>query len=136
MKMKLPRYSQFHHDLRLLVWKPRGVLNEAAVNKLISFIGDEEAQSNQPFNRFIETLNVDVVDLNFRYIFHVALFRRLSVVGRAPVKSAILVSSLDKAHYSKMLALITLGSPLKVKIFEDKELAAKWLGVSIENLEY
>ncbi len=133
--MKLPPHVLFHHDLRLMVWRPRGIINENAVNKIITFIGREEASSNKPFNRFTDTSAADAVDLNFRYIFHVSLFRRLSYLGRPPVKSAILATALTTAHYARVHALLTEGSPLKVCVFEDRDAAAKWLGVSLESLE-
>ena len=134
--MQLPPDVLFHHDLRLMVWRPRGIVNEKAVNKIITFIGKEETRSNQPFNRFTDALLVETVDLNFRYIFHVSLFRRLSYTGRPPVKSAILVTNESLAHYSKMHQLLTQGSPLTVRIFENRADVAKWLGVSEETLEY
>ena len=133
--MKLPPNVQFNEALGLFLWRPRLIVNEAVVNKIIAFIGAKEAMSDKPFNRFSDTLRVDAIDLNFRYIFHVALFRRLSYAGRPPVKSAILVPSLERARYSKMHALLTQGSPLKVKIFEERGAAAKWLGVPLDALK-
>jgi hypothetical protein len=125
---------QFHEDVRLLVWKPHGVLNEAALKHIRELIGDLEATSDEPFNRFTDSQALDVIDLNFRYVFDFALFRRLSYAGRPPVKSAILVSSLALAHYSKLHEMLTRGSSIKVRIFEDREAAAKWLGVPVELL--
>src|SRR5437762_2521724 len=93
MKMKLPPNVVFHHDLRLMVWRPCGIVDEKALNKVITFMGREEAFSKQPFNRFTDALLVDKVELNFKYVFHVSLFRRLSYAGRPPVKSAILVAN-------------------------------------------
>ena len=136
MKMKLPPNVLFHQDLRLIVWRPRGLLNEKAVNTIITFLGRLEATADEPFNRFTDALEVDAVELNFRYIFHVSLFRRLSYAGRPPVKSAILVTDQTVAQYSKLHALLTEGSPLKVRIFEVRDKAAEWLGVSVETLEY
>ena len=112
------------------------MINENVVNKIIEFIGDKEATSQQPFNRFTDTLGVDTIDLNFRYVFHVSLFRRLSYAGRPPVKSAILVPTIAKARYSKLHALLTQGSPLQVRIFEEREAAARWLAVLSEILEH
>lgn len=77
----------------------------------------------------------DAVELNFKYIFHVSLFRRLSYAGRPPVKSAILVTNETFGQYSKMHALLTRGSPLQVRLFESRAESAKWLGVSQETLE-
>jgi hypothetical protein len=136
MKIKLPPNVLFHQDLRLIVWRPRGVLNETAINKIIAFLGKLEAASSKPFNRFTDTLAVDAVDLTFRYIFHLSLFRRLSYAGRPPVKSAILVTSKTIAQYIKIHALLTQGSPIKVRIFEVRDEAAEWLGLSKETLEY
>ena len=50
------------------------------------------------------------------------------------MKSAILVSSLTLAHYSKLHEMLTRGSSIKVRIFEDPEAAAKWFGVPVELL--
>ena len=135
--MKLPPSDiQFHEDVRLLVWRPRGVLNEAALKHIVTLIGDLESKSGNPFNRFTDTLAADAIDLNFRYVFHTSLFRRLSYAGRPPVKSAILVSGPTRVHYSKMHAVLTQGSPIKVRIFEEREAAAKWLGVPVELLTF
>lgn len=123
--MRLPPNVTFDEELRLCLWRPSLILNETAVNKVIAFLGAKEAMSDKPFNRFSDSTRVDAVDLNFRYVFHVALFRRLSYAGRPPVKSAILVRSEALARYSRMHALLTRGSPLKVKIFEEREAAAK-----------
>lgn len=132
--MKLPPDVQFHEDVRLLVWKPHGVLNEAALKHIRELIGDLEATSNEPFDRFTDGQTLDAIDLNFRYVFAFALFRRLSYAGRTPVKSAILVSSLTLAHYSKLHEMLTRGSSIKVRIFEEREAAARWLGVPVELL--
>ena len=134
--MKLPPDVQFHEDIRLLVWKPHGVLNEATLKQIRELIGDLEATSDEPFNRFSDGQALDAIDLNFRYVFDFALFRRLAYAGRPPVKSAILVSSLALAHYSKLHEMLTRGSSIKVRIFEDLEVAANWLGVPVELLKF
>jgi hypothetical protein len=127
---------QFHEGVRLLVWRPRAVLNEAALKQIRELIRDLEATSNEPFNRFTDSDALEAIDLNFRYVFDFSLFRRLSYAGRPPVKSAILVSSLALAHYSKLHEMLTRGSSIKVRIFEDREVAAKWLGVPVELLRF
>ncbi len=135
--MKLPPADiEFHEDVRLIVWRPRGVLNEAALKHIRTLIGELEATSNEPFNRFTDGQALDAIDLNFRYVFDFSLFRCLSYAGRPPVKSAILVTSLTLAHYSKLHAMLTQGSPIKVRIFEDREAAAEWLGVPLELLTF
>jgi len=133
--MKLPSADlQFHEDFRLLVWRPRGVLNEAALNQIKTLIENLEAASAEPFNRFTDSQALEVIDLNFRYVFDFSLFRRLSYDRRPPVKSAILVTSLTFAHYSKLYELLTRHSSIKVRIFEERDAAAEWLGVPVELL--
>jgi hypothetical protein len=37
-------------------------------------------------------------------------------------------------HYAKVHALLTQGSPINVRVFQDRKEAAQWLGVSIDLL--
>jgi len=132
--MKLPSEIQFHEDIRLLIYRPRGVLNEASVNRITKIIGDLEARLKEPFNRFFDTLGHDEVELNFRYVIHVSLYRVLSYGDRPPVKSAILATDSTIIDYSRLHAIITEDSPINVRIFQEREEAAQWLGVPIERL--
>jgi hypothetical protein len=131
--MTLPQDVQFDEKFRLLIWRPQGVVNESAVNKIIALLGDLEASASKPFNRFTDTSAADVADLTFRYIFHVSLFRRMSYSG-PPVKSAILATTETHVHYSRLHALLTQGSPIKVRIFQELDAAAKWLGAPADLL--
>jgi len=88
----------------------------------------------KPFNRFCDLSAVESFHLTFKYIFHVALHRRLSYAGRGPIKSAFYVTHPEAAHLVKIHALMTDYSPLNVEMFEEREAAAKWLGVSVESL--
>ncbi len=132
--MKFPRDLEFHEDIRLLIWRPRGLLNEASVNKVVSALADLEATMQEPFNRFADSLETDIVDLNFRYILHVSLYRRLSYAGRPPVNSAILATNDTLVHYAKLHALMTQGSPITVRIFDNREGVAEWLAVPLARL--
>ena len=130
----LPPDCEFHEDIRLFVHRPKGVLNEAVVNRLISAIGDLEKATREPFNRFADTLDAEAVDLNFRYILHVSLYRRLTYAGRPRVKTALLATDETLIHYAKLHAVITQGSSIEVRIFQDRAQAAEWLGVPLERL--
>ena len=129
--MKFPYDLEFHEDIRLLAWKPRGLVNKAVVNKIISVIGELEFTSKEPFNRFSDTLRADAVDLNFEYIIHISLYRRSFYGKRPPIKSAILATHATLIHYGKVHALLTQGSPINVRVFQDRKEAAQWLGVPI-----
>jgi hypothetical protein len=133
--MKLPPDVQFQEDIRLFIHRPRGLLNEATINNVVSALEDLEDKLQEPFNRFADTLEADDVELNFKYVIQVSLCRRLSYAGRAPVKSAILATDSTMIHYARLHALRTQGSPINVRIFQDREKAAKWLNVPVERLK-
>jgi hypothetical protein len=132
--MKLPPEIQFHQDIHLLIYRPHGLIDEEALNKVISVIEGLEAATQEPFNRFSDTTNTHEVELNFKYVIRVSLHLRLSHKGRAPVKSAILATDSTLVHYARLLALLTQGSSIKVQVFQDRKEAAQWLGVPIELL--
>jgi hypothetical protein len=132
--MKLPPDIEFHEDIRLLIYRPRGFLDETAVNKVLGALEDLEAKLKEPFNRFLDTLAADEVELNFKYIIQISLHRRLSYTGRPPVKSAILATDSTIIHYGRLHAVLTQGSPINVRVFQDREKAAQWLGVPLECL--
>jgi hypothetical protein len=132
--MNLPAGFECLLDTRLFIWRPRGVLDEALVNNILAFVVDQEGKFGRPFNRFTDMSALDAVDLTFKYVFHFALHRRLSRVGRETVKSAFLVTAPEIARYIKLHALMTDHSPLQVSIFTEPEAAAKWLGVPAELL--
>src|SRR6266480_1249432 len=98
--MNLPSDVQFLDDARLLIYRPPGRLDEAVVNRILNVIGRLEARRKEPFNRFFDTLAADAVELNFRYIIHVSLYRRMSYAERPPIKSAILATDSTMLHYA------------------------------------
>src|SRR5439155_3579705 len=90
--MKLPADVEFHEDIRLIVWRPCGLVNKAAVNRIITVLGELETALKEPFNRFSDTVGADAVDLNFEYIISVSLYRRRFYDKHPPIKSAILAT--------------------------------------------
>jgi hypothetical protein len=132
--MKLPPDIEFHEDIRLFIYRPHGLLNEASVNKVISVLADFEAKLKEPFNRFSDTSGADGAELNYRYVIHISLYRVVSYADRPPVKSAILATDSTIVHYCQLHAIITKGSPINVRIFKDRKEAATWLGVPVELL--
>jgi len=130
--MNLAPDVEFHEDIRLLIYRPHGVINEEAIKKVISVLEDLEARLREPFNRFSDTLGADEVELNFKYVIQVSLCRRLSYARHPPVKSAILATDSTMIHYARLHAVLTQGSPINVRVFKDRQEAAEWLNVPIE----
>ena len=80
--MELPPNIECIEEANLLIWRPRGVLDEAAVNEILEFLNDREIKRGRDFNRFTDMTALDAVDLSFKYVFQVALFRRLARMGQ------------------------------------------------------
>jgi hypothetical protein len=135
MKMKLPPDVLFHYDLHLLVYRPRGIMTDKRLDQLIETLEREENKAVQPFNRFTDLSKLDAIDVHFQTVFRFSLHRRLFYKDRPAVKSAIYVTSEAAARIVKIHAVLTDCSPLKVRIFDDLSAAAKWLGVTVEDLQ-
>ena len=132
--MKLPPELEFHEDIDLLIYRPHGVIDEAAVGKVVSVLEDLETRLEKPFNRFSDTLAADEVELNFKYVIQFSLCRRQSYAGHPPVKSAILATDATMIHYARLHAVLTQGSPINVRVFKDRQETADWLKVPVERL--
>ena len=132
--MTLSHDIEFHEDIRLFIYRPRGLLDEASVDEAVNVLAQLEEKLKEPFNRFSDTSEIDRVELNYRYVIYVSLHRVLSYAGRPPVKSAILAPDSAIGHYFQLHAIITEESPINVRIFREREDAAKWLGLPLERL--
>ena len=128
--MKVPPDIECLKNPPLFIWRPRGVLNEKKVNEILVFLTRQENRYGRPFDRFSDLSLLDAVDLSFKYVLQVALYRRLMRAGRETIRSAFFVKSPAVAHYIKLHALGTDHSPLIVAMFEERRPAADWLGVS------
>ena len=71
VNLKLPAHVLFRKDLSLMLWKPHGVLDEVIVNEIVAFIDFVEERASKPFNRFADLSALDMVDLNFKFVFHI-----------------------------------------------------------------
>jgi hypothetical protein len=126
--MKLPPDATFLEAPPLLIWRPRDVLNEASVNRILAFIGEEEAISGKRFDRFTDMSLVNSVDRNFKFIFHVALYRRLSWAGHPKVKSAFYVHTpaADATNQQELELKPSLEIELPWQCYGYAEWASKW----------
>lgn len=134
MKLPLPPDVEFHEDICLLIHRPRGLLNKAALNKIITVIGELEFTLKKPFNRFLDTVAADTADLNLEYVRRVSLYRRRFYGNRPAIKTAILATDSTMADYGRLHASLTQGSPINVRVFQDRKEAAQWLDVPLELL--
>jgi len=133
--MERPANLFFRSDLRLMIFRPSGILNQELIDTTIAFLEEEEERAQHPFNRFSDLSKIDAIDLEFGYVFRVALHRRLIYAGRPPVKSAFYAPNKATARIVRIPALVTDHSPLQIKMFTEVSKAAEWLGVSPADLE-
>src|SRR5690348_14678597 len=114
--MTLPADIEFHEDIRLFIYRPRGPLDQASVDRTVSVLGELETKQKEPFNRFSDASAIDRVELNYQYVIEVSLYRVLTYLDRPPVKSAMLAMDSTIAHYFQLHAIITEDSPINVRI--------------------
>jgi CheY-like chemotaxis protein len=128
-----PDNVRFYQEVSLLVWQPKGVIDEPVVNDIVTYLGELELRREKPFNRLTDARRAEAIELNFRFIFRVSLYRRLAYRG-PPIQSAILAGDPGIIRYAKTHALLTQGSALNVRLFEQPDEAAKWLDVPVDLL--
>ncbi|MFZ1221517.1 MAG: hypothetical protein WAO00_19685 [Chthoniobacterales bacterium] len=134
MKLKLPPDAIFHHDLLLMVYRPRGVLSEKRMRTLKRMLEEAEDAAAKPFNRFTDLSQLFAVDVGIEEALRVSLHRQKTYAKRAPAKSAFYVTTEAVARVAKIHVLVMESSYLSVKIFEKIGQAARWLGVKKEAL--
>ena len=131
--MIFPLGVQFHAEHRLLIWRPRGLLDEKIVSDVVAALNQLEMELHEPFNRFSDAEGIEQVNLNYEYVISVALYRRFAYAQRPPIKSAILATDPQLIHYAQLHALLTRGSPIDVRIFpDDRAAVAQWLQAPLE----
>jgi hypothetical protein len=132
MKLPLPPDIEFHEGIGLLAHRPRGLLNSAALNKIISVVGELEFTSKKPFTRFPDAVAGDAVDLNLECIRRVSLYRRRFYGNRPVIKTVIPATDASMADFGQLPASLTQGSPIQVGVFQARKEPAPWLGVAVE----
>jgi hypothetical protein len=133
--MEYPENVTFRSDLRLMIFRPRGVLNEEYLAAIVSFLENEEDRAEQPFNRFTDLSELDAIDLTLKSVINVSLHRRLTYARRPPVRSAFYTPNQATAKIIRVHELVTENSPLQVEMFTEIGKAAEWLGVSQRDLQ-
>ena len=131
--MIFPFGVEFHAEQRLVLWRPRGLLDENAVCDVVAALSQLEMELHEPFNRFLDTAGVSAVDINYEYVFTVSLYRSFAYAHRPPIKTAILAIDPTLVDYGRLHALVTGGSSIDVRVFpDDRAAVAQWLGVPVE----
>jgi hypothetical protein len=132
--MKILPWLSFNPDIRLLVFQPRGILDEPSMEKAVAMMEKLEQEADQPFNRYTDLSKLDAIDLSLGFIYRISLHRRRLYENQPPVKSAFYATSEGSLRLARTHLMLTDQSPLQVQIFKDSDGAAQWLGVAPEDL--
>ncbi len=118
-----------------MVFEPKGILDEPQVERTVAMLEKMEQEGEKPFNRYTNLSKIDAIDLGFDFVFRISLHRRRVYADKPSVKSAFYATSEATLRVARIHVMLTDHSPLRVQLFEDVALAAKWLGVSAEELQ-
>ena len=135
MKTRIGPWISFQHDIRLMVFEPRGILDEAQMLKAVEVLEGLEAATDLSFNRFTNLTKIDMIDMRYEFIFSISLHRRRAFTDQPPVRSAFYATSEAGLRLARIHVMLTDHSPLRVQLFEKMEGAAEWLGVSPDALQ-
>ena len=133
-QLKLHPDAIFHHDLWLMVFRPRGVLSEKRIRSVVKMLEEAENEAARPFNRFTDLSQLFAVDMDLEALLKVSLHRQMTYTKRAPVKSAFYVTTEAVARIAKLHTLVMESSYLDAKVFDSIGKAARWLRVKKEML--
>ena len=133
--MKILPWLSFNPDIHLLVFQPRGVLDEPSLEKAVAMMEKLEQEADKPFNRYTDLSKLDAIDLSLGFIYRISLHRRRVYERQPPVKSAFYATSEASVRLARTHLMLTDQSPLQVQVFEDAGRAAQWLGVAPADLQ-
>jgi hypothetical protein len=121
----------YNPKFKLLGWFPRGILDEAFVDRMVEFIEMEERIQEAPFDRYVDFSGLSQIQLRMGHIIQVA--RRRHPV-KQPVKTAIFANQSISFGIALMYERLMHGSMIEVRAFQKRELVAVWLDVPMEVL--
>lgn len=120
--------THFYPEARLIMWHPRGVLDDALADKIVQFIETEEHRDSAPFHRYTDFSGLTQIRLQFGHTFRISEQRRAGHTGEQ-VKSAFYCNWIIGHGMAHLYEVLMEGSPIRVRAFRSREAAAAWLDV-------
>jgi len=118
----------FKSEHRLAICRPQGPLDAKFAAQLLRFLQTQEEHSGEPFNRVLDLSRVTEVQLSSKEIWGYASARRDATAHLPPVRTAIITSATAES-VALVYASLMKDSRIEVRIFDDADSAADWLGV-------
>jgi hypothetical protein len=122
----------YHARWHLLVWYPRGVLNEAFADQVIEFIEMEESIQEAPFDRYADLSGLTHIRIGIDHLIHTARRRRKV---KQPAKSALFADNPMSFGVAHSYELLMYEAMIEVRAFKERAAAAIWLEVPLKTLE-
>ena len=131
IRKAFPR-TWYYPKWKLLVWYPRGVLNEAFVDQVFDFLEMEEHIQDAPFDRYADLSGLSGIRLGMYHVLQAARRRRKV---KQPVRSAIFANEPLGFEVAQRYEHLMEGGMIEVRAFERREAASAFLEVPVEALE-
>ena len=120
---------------RLLVGRPKGILDASLARRIVEFVEIKEAEIEQGFNRFCDLTRLEGINLTSNDVESLAARRSAYNPNLIRVKSAFLAPHLLDLAVVALYQILLQSSRIEVRVFRRLEEAAEWLGVSPEGLK-
>ena len=122
----------YYPKWQLVVWFPRGVLNDAFADQVVTFVEMEERLQDAAFNRYTDLSGLTEIRLKLPHFFHTATRRRRVSL---PAKSAFLAPDAVSFSIACMYEMLMDKAKIDVCAFRDRKTAAAWLDVPMRILQ-
>lgn len=119
---------------KLLVARPKGVLDAQPAERIVEFIEIKEAESETGFNRFCDLAHLEEIDLTTAEVRQLAVRRRAFNPNLIHVKSAFYAPDVLGFGIASMYGQLLNSPRIEVRVWSDLHAAADWLGVRIGRL--
>ena len=124
-------HTRYYPKWQQVAWHPRGVFDDTLADHIADFVETEERIQEAPFNRYIDLSEVTHIDLRAGHVFQIA--KRRHKASEA-VKSAIWTDKVLTLSLAYVYETLMARAVIKVRVFDNRDAAAKWLGVPVEIL--
>ena len=120
---------RYDRPLNLATYRPEGVFDKNMANELLDFLQVMESELPKGFNRLLDLKGILEIHITGTDLFRIAK-RRRSAAEKIPVcRSAIFAPSLLTYAIAKIYEELMDGSNIQIRLFDEVETAAKWLGL-------
>ena len=119
----------------LVVWQPRGVLDDRLLDEIGEWLCHIEKAAPGPFDRFVDLSRITEVAVRTNHVFDFARKRAEQFTDAAPVKTALFSEDWVGFGIARMYESLMAGTPIDARAFRDRVEAAIHLGLPPEILK-